>query len=234
MKAHQRIIREEKGRQVNRPVVPLSLCRVAPISMAEATTIIMEYEWLGSMPAGAVFAYGLIGPDEEILGTSVFSVPPGSESNALCGDENRDKVICLARGACVPWTEKNAPSFQTSQACRMAYRDHGHQIFFGYSDSAAGEIGTIYQACNWLYIGRPRAGWRYKYTSPAGEMLSSRAVRRRCGGIRWPELEAAGWRRIRDEDKARYVWFEGGKRDRQRLRHELKYPVLAYPKRVQV
>jgi hypothetical protein len=230
-KAHQRVIREEKGRQVNRPAVPLSLCRVEPITLEQAEAIILEYEWLGTMPVFPRFAYGMIGPDDEILGASVFSLPPGSESNSLCGDDYRDSVICLARGACAPWTEINAPSFQTARSCQLAYRDHGYKIFFGYSDSAAGEIGTIYQACNWIYIGRPRSAWRYKYTSPDGEVLSSRAVRRRMGGIRWEELESLGWSRIRDEDKARYVWFEGSKTERKRLRKALKYPAQPYPKR---
>ncbi|MDJ0905393.1 MAG: hypothetical protein QNI96_05195 [Woeseiaceae bacterium] len=234
MKAHQRLIREEKGQQVNRPVVPLSLCRVEPITREQAEAVILEYEWLGTMPTGYRCAYGLVGPDDEVLGASVFANPPGSNSAALCGEEHRSKVVCLARGACVPWSHEHAPSYQTAVACKMARRDHGWQIFVGYSDERAGEIGTIYQACNWVYLGVARKGGRKVWVLPNGDRLSTRAARSRypeMKPITMEKMAPLGWSQEQEPDKARYVWFEGSKTDKKRLRRALRYPAQPYPKR---
>ena len=40
-----------------------------------------------------------------------------------------------------------------SNACKLAAKEFGWRIFYAYADPTAGEIGTVYQACNWLYLG---------------------------------------------------------------------------------
>jgi hypothetical protein len=62
--------------------------------------------------------------------------------------------VALERGACAFWAHEHTASWFINRACAMAARDHGWKLFVAYSDTEAGEIGTVYQACGWHYIGR--------------------------------------------------------------------------------
>ena len=149
MKCHQRIIRDKIMRDEPRPVQEsLDGCGVHPITRAQAASIILEYEWLGTMPKVGLAYYGLISPTGELLGASCFGTGSGTNAANVCGPEHKHLAVCLERGACVPWAHPHAASFQTAASCKQAHKDHGWSIFYGYSDSEAGEIGTIYQACN--------------------------------------------------------------------------------------
>jgi hypothetical protein len=220
--AHQRRIRECEAERDPRPVmVTLNGCTVAEIAYAEAKTFVTRYEWLGSMPPVTRACYGLKTPDGELAGVVVFAAGPSPESGDLCGCEHRDKAICLARGACAHWAHPHAASFLIARACKAARNDHGWTVFYAYSDPLAGEIGTIYQACNWLYLGtgtgRSEGRWRWRfYDRRAGRWLAERGLRR----------PRADWIVERTPDKGRYVWLAD-----RRLRQALKYQPQAYPKR---
>lgn len=232
-KAHQRVIREEMAhREPRRQMASLRGCWVEPITREEAESIILKYEWLGTMGRG-VAAYGLRAPGGELLGTAVFGWPSAVQSRDICGREYREVAICLERGACVHWAPSNAASFLISQAVKQAAKDRGWRIFYAYADPEAGEIGTVYQACNWLYIGqgvgrtpgRLREDWRL----PDGTELSSRSLRHRK--MKRTDALALGWKPIYKHPKHKYVHFEGSKSERAALRQALRYPPQDYPKR---
>lgn len=239
MKCYQRVIRDS-----HKPVAagdPGSW-QVLPITREDAASVILEYEWLHSMPKVGRAYYGLFSGNL-LLGAACFGMGMGTGHRCLCGERWRDKAIALERGACRPikcdgMHSDNAASRLISGACKQAYREYGWQIFFAYSDVEAGEIGTVYQACNWLYlgqgVGRGKGNtWRYQYITPEGETYTSRRWRaykaRNC--LTWAQAEALGWSRRKHYDKHKYVWFEGGRRDKKQLRKDLRYPVLEYPKR---
>jgi len=242
-KAWQREIREKRSRIEKRETVSLEGCYVEEITYKEAESIILVYEWLGSMPAKVRACFGLRAPDGELLGAAVFGNGPGSNSGShICGEEYRKLSVCLERGACVPHCHEHAPSFFVNAACKQAAEKYGWRIFFAYSDPSAGEIGTIYQALNWLYIGAGAGrnknltvgnDWRYCYFDPNGRKVTSRSLRRKNGSIVWKELEEAGWTRRREYSKGKYVCFYGNKRERRKLRAALKPEPLPYPKRTQ-
>ena len=50
-------------------------------------------------------------------------------------------------------------------AIRWMVKNTPYRVFVGYSDTTAGEIGTIYQACNFIYLGQ-NSGERYNYYDP--------------------------------------------------------------------
>jgi hypothetical protein len=237
MKCHQRKIRDKMMASDPRPVqTSLDGCRVEEISRSEAESIILVYEWLGTMPTAGQAFYGLKSPENELLGVACFGLGHGTKQRDICGEEYREKAIGLERGACVHWSHPHAPSFLVSQAVKQASKDHGWQIFYAYSDIEAGEIGTIYQACNWYYIGQSpgrQSNWRFQYIRPDGLVLSSRQWRAkiRKAGITWEEAEEIGWKRRKHYDKHKYVHFEGSKSAKRKFRKLLRYPVLDYPKR---
>lgn len=244
MKCHQRKIRDEIMKQEPRPVMTsLDGCFVKEITTADAKPIIMTYEWLGSIPKIPAFQYGLFDSHGELIGVAMFGQGNGIRSKWVCGEENANITIPLERGACVHWAHPHAASFLISKACQQAYTDHGYQIFYAYSDVEAGEIGTVYQACNWLYIGQAagrNSKWRYVYIPPTSNPCSphkkeitsrvERAVRKKCGHT-LDEHMALGWTRRQHYEKHKYVWIQGSKSAKRVLGKALQYPALPYPKR---
>lgn len=232
-KAHQRVIREREALKEPRPQLPnLDGCRVERITRDDAESIILRYEWLGTMGRGLA-SYGLRTADGDLLGTAVFGWPSSVQSRDICGQENRHLAVALERGACVHYAPTNAASFLISHAVKLAAADHGWRIFYAYADPEAGEIGTVYQACNWLYIGqgvgrtpgRLREDWRL----PDGQVLSSRSLRHRK--MKRQDALDAGWVPVYKHPKHKYVHFEGDKRERASLLAALRYPPQPYPKR---
>lgn len=59
----------------------------------------------------------------------------------------------VQRGACASWTPKNLGSRLIMFACRWMVANTNKRLFVAYADPEAGEYGTLYQACNWQYLG---------------------------------------------------------------------------------
>jgi len=145
---------------------------VTEITSAQAAAIIKRYEWLGTS-GRAQFSAGLWVPvnnEPTLIGVSVFGWPGADESRDLCGHDNRHLAVALERGVCVHWAPKNAASFFIPKAVALAAEKKGWRVFYAYSDPAAGEVGTVYQATNWLYIGAD-TGRRKKDKSERGRVM---------------------------------------------------------------
>jgi hypothetical protein len=231
---HQRAIRDAVAAVEPRPILPrLVAPTVKVITSEHAKEIILKYEWLGTM-GRSVICVGLF-DSGELLGVVCFGWPGSNESRGLCGDGFRDKAICLERGACVHWAPKNAGSYLVRHACALVHKLLRYSIFYAYSDEDAGEIGTIYQACNWLYlgqgIGRTPGRMREYFEAPDGKILASRTLRHRKLTKR--QVLALGWVVRYQKPKHKYAWFEGDRRERRALRAALRYEPKPYPKRQQ-
>lgn len=240
-KCHQRIRREELAALDPQPTVStLDGCVVWPVEPALITDFIIVNEWLQSMPAMPRAAFALFTPDGRIMGANVFGHGNGTAARNVCGEEHARLAVCLERGACAHWAHPHAGSFLTAAACREAARLFGWRIFYAYSDVEAGEQGTIYQACNWHYLGQApgrEPKYRMIYTDPSGKDVSTRTLRRAHGAgldALWPSLAAQGWTRRRHPEKHKYVHFQGDRRERHALLKALKYPVLPYPKHLRL
>lgn len=157
-KSHQRLIRERMAKLPEADLAKkmelagdLSNAKVREIDRKTASDIVLSYEWLGNT-GSSEFYFGLyFGP--YLGGVACFGRTGGSHaSSSVCGKENAHLVMTLTRGACVHWAHKHSASFLISRACRLMV-EKGLHIFIAYSDIEAGEIGTVYQASNWLYCG---------------------------------------------------------------------------------
>jgi hypothetical protein len=118
--------------------------------------------------------------------------------------------IVLERGACTLWSAPNTASWFIPKAVTMAAQDRGWQIFYAYADPAAGEVGTIYRACSWTYLGQGSPGRRSRpreYYQRGGERpITERAFRKR--GYILADMDLLGWRRIMVPPKHRYAHVE--------------------------
>lgn len=147
MKCHQRIIRETNIE----PVPPIELIKanasVRIISRQEAEKVILKYEWLGTMPAATAMAVGLYFGNN-LAGVECFCTVKAGGAYTL----NKQPAICLARGACVSWSPPWAGSYLVRKALNFLDAERFHYVV-AYSDTQAGEVGTIYQAAGWICTG---------------------------------------------------------------------------------
>lgn len=231
-RAYQRIIRDRETESDPKPTRwAAAQCSVKPIPRRAAQRIIVRYEWLGHMRGVVQACYGLIAPDGDILGAVVFGQTANRHSGDICGTPNRALTICLRRGACVHYAPPNAASYLISHACKAAASDHGWRVFHAYADDEAGEIGTVYQACNWHYIGRSNGGLAPLWLGPGREYPIDQSALLKVRGWTPTEARNNGWRDIKVPRKHRYFHLEGSKTERRNLMRSLRYEVLPFPKR---
>lgn len=123
---------------------------------------IHKYEWLGKMPTRPTHRFvATMGP---YMGGAVVMATPNAFSNLL-GKENRDMEKLISRGACAAWTPKGLNSRLVMGSVRWMVKNTGFRFFTAYSDPEAKELGTIYQACNFLYLGQA-SGTSRQYFDP--------------------------------------------------------------------
>lgn len=137
---------------------------------------------------------------------------PNCFSNLL-GQENRHLEKLISRGACISWSPKNLASALVMFAIRWMVKYTEFRFFTAYSDVEARELGTIYQACNFSYLGQA-SGARFEYFDPKKPALgyfSDRLFRRSSfikrkmieAGIQWRSdwqlRDKLIWSRIPDE-----------------------------------
>jgi hypothetical protein len=211
---------------------------VGPILPAEARAFILRYEWLQSVghPRAHYGAHNALG---ELAAVALFGTPSQTTAADICGTAHRHKAIVLERGAGAHWAHQHTASWFLPRACAMAALDHGWRIFTAYCDPDAGEVGTIYQACNWLYLGQgsdgrviaghPRAREYFRRVDdPADKWISERTWRYHGGRV--ADLAAGRWVREMRSAKHRYVTFAGGtRRERSDLLSALTVAPRPYP-----
>jgi len=141
----------------------------------EVKAFIERYEWLGTMSLYPthIFTARFHG----ILGGVVIMDMPITFSKML-GEDTRKIERLISRGACASWTPKNLASTMISLGMKWISKNTRFRLFVAYSDTEAKELGTIYQACNFYYLGNTfGAGYQYKLDS--GKWVSDRYFRSR-------------------------------------------------------
>ena len=137
----------------------------------EIKLFIERHEWLGKLPARPTHRFvARLKTNGLLAGVVVMSTP--NAFSHLLGKENRDKEKLIARGASISWAPKNMGSWLVSSSVKWMVKNTDFRVFTAYSDPEAKELGTIYQAMNWIYLGqtsgtikqyfdpkRPKAGW---------------------------------------------------------------------------
>jgi hypothetical protein len=174
VKAHQRLIRERMARvpepDINEKrelAISFDNAEVREIDHKTASEIILQYEWIGNAGTSE-YRFGLyFGP--YLAGVVSFGRTAGSNAAAsVCGKENAHLVTTLSRGTCVHWAHRHSASYLISRACDLMV-GKGLNIFVAYSDTEAGEVGTVYQASNWLYGGRTNGSEQFRWIGEAIE-----------------------------------------------------------------
>lgn len=194
------------------PVPHLDVKRavVRSVSRRMAEQIILKYEWLGTM-APTRYHYGIFFGSycAGVCCVAVGSGTAGSNVHKMFGLPAQ-QVATLARGACVHWAPKGTNSKLVSWTLKLLAKDTGAKVVIAYSDTDAGEIGTIYQACNWTCIGR--TGSVRQIIAPNGRILDEKFLYDRGKPHGWNKtqtlehLKKRGWGVQKTNPKHRYVY----------------------------
>ena len=237
-KAHQRVIREKAsieeehnlfGRYWNDIDVSKKNATIKQITREQALPIILKYEWLGTLPVNFTKFVGLYF-DNYLTGVACFHNINVSGKYSLFGYP----AWCLGRGACVHFSPNWAGSFLVSSACKLLFNKLKPVYIVAYSDYDAGEIGTIYQACNWVFLGKIKTQvWRDKNGKDCSIAPHTRAV---TGYQRKnnPELKATkeqiqieidklhqeGYKKVKKE-RGKYAYVYGKKCKEKRIMQKI-------------
>lgn len=159
----------------------------------DVVRFIERHEWLGKLPRRPTHRF--IATYRGHLAGAVVMATPNSFSNLL-GPENRHIEKLISRGACISWSPKNLGSALIMFAIRWMVQNTEFRFFTAYSDTEARELGTIYQACNFIYLGQ-NSGAREEYFDPEHPdrgWFSDRQFRKTSQTRKYARELRIGWR----------------------------------------
>jgi hypothetical protein len=212
--AWQKQLRDHYEQEGTPPVPHLDVKRaqVRPVSRRMAEQVILKYEWLGTLGNTQLY-FGIFFGDYCAGVTCIGTTAGGANVNAhMEWGVKRGEMAYLARGANVHWSPVGANSKLVSWTCKLLPKHSNCKIIIAYSDTDAGEIGTIYQACNWIYVGKGSS--TNQWIAPNGRIYDQKLpynlAHTERGGTRgqWTEaLRKAGWKEQKSNPKHRYVYI---------------------------
>ena len=166
------------------------------IKKDEAYRFIERYEWLGTCN-GVFVSHIFTARYKGILGGVIMFAMPYAFSKLL-GENTKSIERLIARGASASFCPKNLGSKFLMWSIKWMVNNTQYRLFTCYSDPAAKEMGSIYQALNFYYLGNG-SGRKIMCINPYNDksIISDRQFRSRSFykryakdlGIYWEE----GW-----------------------------------------
>jgi hypothetical protein len=157
----------------------------------EIKEFIERHEWLGrlSLYPTHIFTARYKGI---LAGVVIMDMP--SVFSKMLGEKTKKLERLISRGACISWSPKNLGSSLIMFAINWMVKNTDYRLFIAYSDVEAKELGTIYQACNFYYLGK-KSGAKNQYKIETGRWVSDRYFRARSvykrlakeNGITWQD-----------------------------------------------
>jgi hypothetical protein len=141
----------------------------------EVKKFIEKHEWLGKISLYPTHFF--TARYNGILAGVVIMDMPTSFSKLL-GENTRKIERLISRGACVSWSPKNLASKLIMFSINWMVKNTNYRLFTAYSDTEAKELGTIYQACNFYYLGK-KSGAKHQFKIENGKWVSDRYFRSR-------------------------------------------------------
>jgi hypothetical protein len=157
----------------------------------EAIDFIKRYEWLGDVSGFPMQWF--TARYKGILGGVVIMSPPNAFSKLLGeGTENIEALI--TRGASASWCPFNLGSKFVMWCIKWMVNNTPYRLFTCYSDPQAKEIGSIYQALNFYYLGQA-SGTTVKAINPYNKnsLISDRTFRSRSMFKRYAKDLSIEW-----------------------------------------
>jgi len=210
---------------------------VKPIERELAKKIIEEYEWLGCLPAIVKYQYGIFF-DDLCGGVVTFSTEYAENLGVWDKYGFTGKLLLLSRGVCLHWTPKNTNSKLIMEAIKQLPKQY--EVITATVDHFAGEVGTIYQACNFHYVGAMReSSGKLKYRMGClinGKLYGSRSLRSKYGTQKKEEILKLfpDAKFIKQKNKDRYFLFRGSKKTKKEHYIAIEKLIKPYIKRTNI
>jgi hypothetical protein len=221
-KAHQQFVKEQLRATEPAQSDDIRRAEVRAITLSEARSVIERYE---PMPAVGRLAFGIFFADR-LGGAVVF----GDEYAANLGVWQRygydGKIIALLRGACTHWAPHNTASKLIRRAMRLLPKRYS--VITATVDDRCGEIGAVYQAAGFHFVGVMRQGGR-ALVSINGKLISERQAGRIAGTRGAQALAQLGFDASPVPRRSRYFAFRG--KERRVLQAAIGGLIKPYPKR---
>ncbi len=201
---------------------------VKPVSRADCLPFIMDIHYARRMPSVS-YRFGLF-TGNELEGIVTYGTPSSAPlRSGICGPEFSRNVIELNR-LCLKSNTRNHASMLVSKSIRMLSGDF---VIVSFADTEQGHIGTVYQACNFLYCGlsAKRTDWKVR----GMEHLHGQTI---ADEFRGQKNRAELMREKYGDDfylkdrprKHRYIMFKGSRKFRKSALANLRYAQAPYPK----
>jgi hypothetical protein len=151
---------------------------------------IERHEWLGKLSMFTTHWFACYHKDI-MAGVILFNVP--NALSKLLGDDTKNLERLISRGACISWSPKNLASSFLMWCIKWMVKNTQYRIFTAYSDPSAKEIGTIYQACNFYYVGQ-YGKYAINYINPfSGKTVSDRFFRQKSAYKKYAKILKIKW-----------------------------------------
>lgn len=192
-----------------------------------------EHEHLGNCGLG-VWHFGLERNNNLIsvvsYGTTCFSKNRGYLGKIA--HKEKLKIIQLCRGGTIRGIDNHIPTKIISLSLKEIRKNVGDSIVVAYSDTTWNEIGTIYQASNFHYLGLTDPGGQANYIIH-GKMMSGWLVRKKYGTRNIEILRKIDQNisRIPLNQKHRYLFINTGRIKRKFVTRNIQDKFADYPKR---
>ena len=195
-----------------------------------AVEFIKRYEWLGTITQYSTHYFGAY--YKGVLGgVLIFSMP--NAFSKLLGENTKNIERLISRGACASWTPKGLASSFLMWSIKYMVKNTPYRLFTAYSDPTAKELGTIYQACNFYYLGK-QSGTNIRYINPyTGKIVSDRFFRQRTAykkyakelnikwDKKWENATGMNWNNVPDEIEIKLRQFS---KEKQNSSKKIEYP----------
>jgi hypothetical protein len=135
---------------------------------------IKRHEWLGTMPLHPTHRF-IAEHNGHLAGVIIMGMP--SAFSKLLGEDTKNLERLISRGACVSWSPKNTASALLMYSISWMVENTPFRLFTAYADPEAKELGTIYQACNFSYLGQNSGTQRMYFDPPSRRVATSMTVR---------------------------------------------------------
>ena len=170
---------------------------------AKATEFIKRYEWLGTI--GSYPTHWFTAYYKGILsGVIIMSMP--NAFSKLLGEETKNIERLIARGASASFCPKNLGSKFLMWCIKWMVDNTQYRLFTCYSDPQAKELGSIYQALNFFYLGQ-KSGTNIRCVNPYNpkSLITDRAFRARSFYKRYAKDLDIAWQKNWNNDQ-KILW----------------------------
>jgi hypothetical protein len=172
--------------------------------------------------------FGLLDSSDELIGVVTFGSPASPPLRAGMFSDKSIKILELNR-LVLKYNRKNEASFLVGNALKMLPQC----AVISFADTERGHIGTVYQACNFLYCGLSavRTDWKVRGLEHLHGVTLADEFRGFQGrSVLMREKYGADFYLKERYRKHRYVFFVGSKGFRKQCHNALNYKTEEYPR----